>query len=235
MDQLSQFNLNLQNYALTAVQKAAERERLRIARDLHDISGHVFTNLLALMDAVVSSGCKDSNSLIETLTVARRLAQEGLRETRTAFRALRDTVKEPEQGMSAVYKLVSAFREATGIETDFSFGNLPESFNNAIDTTLYRTVQEALTNAIRHGHANKVSIKFWIHQRDLILNIQDNGIGASSLKTGNGLSGMQERISSLRGTFRAGDAPEGGFLITICVPLVNENGGLLRADMKEIP
>jgi signal transduction histidine kinase len=219
IDRLSEFNQDLQRYARTADEEAITRERNRISREIHDISGYIFTNIIALMDAAISMGGKDPSALAELHTTVRVQAKEGLQETRRALRELRASDSHRERGIAAIYKIKSVFERVTGIQVSIEAGNMPPSFGDEIDMAVYRVVQEALTNAMRHGRASHVWVHFWIVDDHLELKVQDDGLGAKDIVKGIGLSGMEERIHHLGGTIQAGNAPEGGFKLLVHIPL----------------
>jgi signal transduction histidine kinase len=219
LDRLTELNLNLQGYARTVDEESSERERNRISREIHDISGYIFTNLIALMDAAGSMRRDDQAGLTDILITARKTAQEGLRETRVALRKLREEQPGMTNSPQAIFKIVSIFRKITGIEVELNLANLPHFLSQDLNLALYRTVQEALTNAVRHGKASYVRVNFWVEGEELRLTITDNGKGAFEVVKGIGITGMEERIGALGGTVRIGRAIEGGFSLTVQVPL----------------
>jgi signal transduction histidine kinase len=219
LDTLAELNLNLQGYARTVDEASTERERNRISREIHDISGYIFTNLIALMDAAGSMRRDDQAGLSDILVTARAQAQEGLRETRAALRKLRKERPDMADSTRAIYKIVSIFRKIAGIEVELSMGNLPHFLSQELNLALYRTVQEALTNAVRHGKATRVRVLFWVESGDILLTIADDGKGAFEVVKGIGLTGMEERIGALGGTIGIGQAAEGGFSLSVRVPL----------------
>jgi len=219
MDTLAELNLNLQGYARTVDEESTERERNRISREIHDISGYIFTNLIALMDAAGSMRRDDQAALTDILITARNQAQEGLRETRVALRKLRSDKPFMADSTQAIFKIVSIFRKVIGIEVELNLGNLPHFLSQDLNLALYRTVQEALTNAVRHGKATHVRMNFWVEGSELSLTVSDNGKGASEVVKGIGLTGMEERIGALGGVVRIGQAFEGGFSLFVQVPL----------------
>jgi signal transduction histidine kinase len=219
LDALAELNLNLQGYARTVDEESSERERNRISREIHDISGYIFTNLIALMDAAGSMRRDDQAGLTDILITARKTAQEGLRETRIALRKLREEQPGMTNSPRSIFKIVSIFRKITGIEVELNLGNLPHFLSQGLNLALYRTVQEALTNAVRHGKATYVRVNFWVEADELGLTIADNGKGAFDVVKGIGLTGMEERIGALGGSVRIGRAPEGGFSLSVHVPL----------------
>jgi signal transduction histidine kinase len=219
LDAIAELNLNLQGYARTVDEESAERERNRISREIHDISGYIFTNLIALMDAAGSLPRDDKAGLTDILVTARAQAQEGLRETRAALRRLRSEQTGLTDCTRAIYKIVSIFRKLAGIEIELNLGNMPHFLSQDLALALYRTVQEALTNAVRHGKATEVRIGFWVEEGILLLSIADNGKGAAEVVKGIGLTGMEERLGALGGGIAFGPAPEGGFSLFARVPL----------------
>jgi signal transduction histidine kinase len=220
LDALTEINMNLQGYARTIDEDASERERNRISREIHDISGYIFTNLIALMDAAGSMRRDDQSGLTDILVTARAQAQEGLRETRAALRKLRSEKSEAVDSAQAIYRIVSIFRKIAGIEVELNLGNLPRLLSSDLNLALYRTVQEGLTNAIRHGKATFVRVGFWVVEPgEIRLTIADNGKGAFEVVKGIGLAGMDERIGALGGKVEIGRAPEGGFSLSVSVPL----------------
>jgi len=216
---ISELNLNLQGYARTVDEESAERERNRISREIHDISGYIFTNLIALMDAAGSMPRNDTVALADILVTARAQAQEGLRETRIALRKLRSEQSGLTDCTRAIYKIVSIFRKLAGIEIELNLGNMPHFLPQDLGLALYRTVQEGLTNAVRHGRARCVRVSFWAEGGDLLLTIADDGKGAGEIIKGIGLSGMEERLGALGGSVSVSSAPEGGFTLSARVPL----------------
>jgi len=219
---LTIFSQSLQSYARTAELEAAKKERYRISREIHDISGYMFTNIIAMMDAIIASGCRNSDQTSEMCSAARSQAQEGLVETRRALHLLRKSDTEREVGMRAIYKIKKIFESTTGVQVEIESGNLDATFGDELDLILYRIVQEGLTNALRHGHATCVRILFWIVEDSVQVIILDNGTGAKKIIKGIGLAGMEERISRLGGVVRAENAPEGGFQLTVTIPLLKE-------------
>ncbi|MEA4861319.1 hypothetical protein SDC9_87184 [bioreactor metagenome] len=219
---LTIFSQSLQSYARTAELEAAKKERYRISREIHDISGYMFTNIIAMMDAIVATGCRDCEKTSEMCSGARSQAQEGLVETRRALHLLRKSDQEREVGMKAIHKIKKIFEGTTGVQVEIESGNLPSSFGDEIDLILYRIVQEGLTNALRHGHATRVRMLFWIVGDSVQVIILDNGTGAKKIIKGIGLAGMEERISKLGGQVKAENAPEGGFQLTVTIPMQKE-------------
>ncbi|MEN6382473.1 MAG: histidine kinase dimerization/phosphoacceptor domain-containing protein, partial [Rectinema sp.] len=116
IEHLSKINQDLQSYARTIDEEAIASERNRISREIHDISGYRFTNIIALMDAAMSMGGRNPEKLQELYIAARSQAKDGILETRRALQALRTDELYRKRGIAAIYKICSVFHEVTGIK-----------------------------------------------------------------------------------------------------------------------
>lgn len=218
MSNMSLLNQKLQSAARKRGMQAAREERLRISRDMHDSLGYVFTNIAALMDAAVSSGCKNKRQTQETCQLAREQAQHGLQEMRKTLRSIREVQDPFFQSIDTVYQLKKIFEEVTGIRVVIESGNMKKNYGKELNAVLIRTVQEAFTNAVRHGRATRIDILFWEFPDYLSMTVCDNGIGSKEIVKGIGLAGMEERLVKLNGSLQATSPDEGGFRLTVRIP-----------------
>lgn len=218
MSNMSLLNRKLQSAARKRGMQAAHEERLRISRDMHDSLGYVFTNIAALMDAAVSSGCKNKRQTQETCQLAREQAQHGLQEMRKTLRSIREVQDPFFQSIDTVYQLKKIFEEVTGIRVVIESGNMKKNYGKELNAVLIRTVQEAFTNAVRHGRATRIDILFWEFPDYLSMTVCDNGIGSKEIVKGIGLAGMEERLVKLNGSLQATSPDEGGFRLTVRIP-----------------
>lgn len=220
-DQLMQANLSFQEYATAAGQTAKENERERITREIHDSSGYVYTNLIALIEVAISIGQSDPERLSDVLFEAREQARMGLSETRRSLRKLRESTDSQAFGTRRLVEVLRTFQKVTGAHVDVELGNARRTYGEEIDRAVYRLVQEGLTNAIRHGHASRIWVYFWHSDGQLKVYIRDNGRGAVTVKKGIGLSGMGERIASLGGQLQV-ESNLQGFQIRAEIPIQNK-------------
>jgi len=218
MSNMRLLNQKLQSAARKRGLQAAHEERLRISRDMHDSLGYVFTNIAALMDAAVSSGCKNKRQTQETCQLAREQAQHGLQEMRKTLRSIREVQDPFFQSIDTVYQLKKIFEEVTGIRVVIESGNMKKNYGKELNAVLIRTVQEAFTNAVRHGRATRIDILFWEFPDYLSMTVCDNGIGSKEIVKGIGLAGMEERLVKLNGSLQATSPDEGGFRLTVRIP-----------------
>ena len=219
MTQMSTLNHKLQKAAKKWREDAAEEERLRISRDMHDSLGYVFTNIIALMDGAVSSNGENWKQLQEICQIVRDQAKTGLTETRKTLHAIRN-IKEPFfRSIDTLYQLKKIFEEVTGIHIVIETGNIKQNYGLAVNTVLVRSLQEAFTNSVRHGRATHIEIQLWEFPDYLSMTITDNGIGSKKIVKGIGLAGMEERLMKVGGSLETLSPQEGGFRLIITIPL----------------
>jgi len=216
--QLTDANIGFQSYVKTLEIQTLIEERKRVSREIHDTVGYVLTNIIMMMEA--ASLLSDENKIKrnEILFTARNQAQKGLEETRAALRHLRNETIVKTYGINMIEELVSVFQQATGIDIKVEYGNLSGFTNDRIDAIIFRTIQEGMTNAFRHGMATIIRINFWITNKTLRVSIHDNGIGSKEIVDGIGVAGMRERIHDIGGEIAIGNV-EDGFKIDIEIPL----------------
>ena len=220
MTQMSVINHELQDYAKNKGKEAAEEERLRITRDMHDSCGYVFVNIISLMQACISSSPTDWSRTTEIFETVRNLASQGLQETRQTLRAIRDIQNPVENNLDSLYQIKSIFQKVTGIEVILDRGNIKSDYGRTINKIIIRIMQEGLTNSVKHGHATLVCVYFRDEGNCLYMTVKDNGIGSKQIVKGIGFAGMEERLKAVGGEIEAGISAEGGFKLDIKIPLV---------------
>lgn len=186
-----------------------EAERLRIARDLHDLTGHHLTALS--LELEIASHLATADAVAENLERARAITKELLGTVRTAVGQMRT---EP-------VSLATALRElAAGIPSlDISVeitGTPRLKVEQAV--TILRCVQEAITNTKRHTEAQAARIRIDDDTHDIQVIVADDGEGTARIVPGHGLTGMRERIELLGGTLELHSAPGAGFTVTAHLP-----------------
>jgi len=202
--------------------KAQEDERERIARELHDQTGQDLTGLSLGLKSLESSVHGDEG--IATLRWLESLtAQIGSNLHKTAGE-LRPTSLSDVGLLRALETLVSEWSERFGVKVDFHARRLEhERLGEEIETTVYRVVQEALTNVLKHAAASTVSLVLEGHENSLQIIVEDNGRGfdpdAATARTRLGLAGMRERLALIGGTLSIDSAPGAGTTLYVRVPL----------------
>jgi signal transduction histidine kinase len=210
----------VQRDALRRVVAGQELERQRLARELHDETGQALTSILLGLKAVeeaptiekVRAGANELRELVvATLQDVRRLAVE-----------LRPKALDDFGLAAALERLTQTFSEATGIEVQLEAALGEERLPGEVETTLYRIVQEALTNIVKHARARKVSILLTRRGGAAAAVIEDDGGGfdpAAVRHDGLGLLGMSERVALLEGKLTVESSPEAGTTLVAEVPL----------------
>jgi signal transduction histidine kinase len=214
------FNHRLQEMVRRRSEEAVIRDRLRFTRDLHDSCGYAFTNIILVADAAVSRGKIDTTQSQEILHNIRKLASKGLSDTRETLHLIRKINEPYMKSIDAICQLKTIFEEVTGIEVSVEWGNMKPEYGPVINKVITKIIQEAFTNAVRHGKATRILIQFWEFPQELSMTVTDNGIGATVVIKGIGLAGMEERIESIGGKLDVLTPAEGGFRLIITIPLI---------------
>jgi two-component system, sensor histidine kinase and response regulator len=199
---------------------AAIEERNRIAREIHDSLGHSLTALNVQLQAAASLLQSDPAQAQPFLSQAQHLAATAMQDVRQSVRALREDEGVERSLEDAIASLAEEFRQVTGV-TPTTRIQLTEAVPASVSKTLYRVLQEALTNASKYAHATHVDIQLVTTDALACLNFKDNGRGFDcNLETsGYGLQGMQERVAAHNGNFRLTTEPGAGCQIEIEIPL----------------
>ena len=216
--QLTDANIGFQSYVKTLEIQTLIEERKRVSREIHDTVGYVLTNIIMMMEAAALLTDEKKIKRNEIIFTARDQAQKGLAETRAALRHLRNETLVKTYGINMIEELVSVFQQATGIDIKVEYGNLSGFTNDRIDAIIFRTIQEGMTNAFRHGMATVIRINFWISENTLRVSIHDNGIGSKEIVEGIGVAGMRERITAIGGVIDIRNVDD-GFKIDVEIPL----------------
>ena len=221
-DKLAITHEQLRHYALRIEDQATLQERNRIAREIHDGLGHTLAaQTIQLNNALLFWKSEDEKAL-EFLKQAKQLGSEALLEIRKSVSVLRSN---PLQGLSlesAIDKLLQDFQRMTAIEVSNSI-RLPVMLSQELNTTLYRIVQESLTNIHKHADATMVTVGLQQHAGQIYLSIADNGKGFDPAQntTGFGLQGMRERVAAAGGQFAIYSKSENGCRISVSLPSQN--------------
>lgn len=217
---ISNVREQLQQYILQIEDLAALQERNRIARDIHDSLGNALTTLNIQLQTALKLWHLDPAQAQEFLAEAHRLGAIAIKEVRQSVSNIRESElseKSPEELIDA---LVENFHASTGITPSTKI-NLPK-LPIKVATTIYRIVQESLTNICKYAEATEVKIELEAAADSLHLTVQDNGKGfnMSQKRAGFGLQGMHERVAAINGTVQIESEPGCGCKITVEIPLL---------------
>jgi signal transduction histidine kinase len=196
---LAEANLGYQVYASEAGIQSQREERHRITRELHDIIGYTFTNNIMMLEAAVSKIQKDPAKVQQLIELARENSKTGLEKIRHSLYLLRSSELPRTTSIRRVHKLIQVFEMATGINVRADYANTPSQLDDETESFLYYFVQEALTNAFRHGEATSIRVYIFRAAARLVVSVLDNGRGAGEIQEGIGITGMRERLAKLGG------------------------------------
>ena len=209
---LTKANYDFQRYAADAEEMTLKRERQRISREIHDTVGYTMTTLRMMLEAGTDLIADSPLKLEIQMNKALDLINRGHRDIRLALRQLRERESDRPRGLKGLKNLIDLFSETTGVAVRTEWGNLPWRFADDTEATLYRFVQEGMSNSLSHGNATQIDIHFRMDGGDVVVILSDDGVGADVLIEGLGLHGMRERIEECGGRFEARNTGEGFFL-----------------------
>ena len=158
--QLSEMNNQLKDYAAMQKQMGEIEERNRIAREIHDTLGHTMTGLSAGIDACIALIDYSVDETKKQLNIISGVARQGLKDVRRSMKKLRPDTLERESLESAIEKLITEMMSTSKVSIEFQSFLPSLVFEDDEEDTIYRIVQEGITNAIRHGHASRIFINF---------------------------------------------------------------------------
>ncbi len=213
--------------AAASVIKAQEEERRRIARELHDETSQSLTGLIIGIKMVEETIPKTMPDLRERLANIKDLAHQTLNEVHTMAVRLRPSILDDLGLAAALRSYGKELSDNTGIRVDMQLMGLTERLTPELETVLYRVVQEALTNVVRHAEAHNCRVNLRRQEQAVRVMIEDDGRGFEPGQTmasegsgrGLGLHGMRERIELVGGTIEFESRPGAGATIFIEAPL----------------
>jgi PAS domain S-box-containing protein len=206
-----------------SILEISEREKRRITQDLHDGLGQHLTGVAFLSKVLERKLCENSSPHAGDADKIARLVSEAINQTRELAKGLLPVRAEANGLVSALQHLAADVGELFNVSCLFNSGDRVLIRDLDLATHLYRIAQEAVTNAIKHGHAGKIVIDLEHREHKLLLSIQDNGIGLPELiehRDGMGLRMMNYRANMIGATLAIQSNPGGGTAV-ICRLAVN--------------
>jgi len=210
---------------------AAAAERARIARELHDVVAHNVSVIIVQADGAgyaIDRDPEQARRAMEAVSVTGRRALAEMRRMVGVLRA--DGVKEeyaPQPSLSQLDELVAQVRES-GLPVELRVSGVPSELPEGEQLTVYRIVQEALTNTLKHGGPDsRATVEMEYGVRELLLRVTDDGRGAATPERegGHGLVGMRERVAMFGGSVKASPVLGGGFQVVARLPIGDTGAG----------
>jgi signal transduction histidine kinase len=220
---LERLTVDLDHEREEKARAAVAEERVRIARELHDVVAHAISVIVLQARGGRRSLATDPGETREALDMIEATGSQALAEMRRLLGMLRRDDEEialaPQPSLRYLDNLAEQVREA-GLPVDVSIEGKPNELSPGVDLSAYRIVQEALTNALKHAGPATAQVVVRYREKDLELEIADTGLGAgASNEGGHGLAGMRERVSLYGGKIEAGPRDGGGFAVKARLPL----------------
>jgi signal transduction histidine kinase len=226
--------MELERARAEEARRRASEERLRIARELHDVLAHNISLINVQAGVALHLMDEQSEQARTALTAIKQASNEALGELRSVLDVLRQGNEEPPRsptsGLAHLDELLARTR-ATGLRVTKHVEGTPRMLPAGPDLAAFRIVQEALTNVRRHAGEAEATVRVEYGDGDLIVQVDDDGRGVSSHAIdggGKGIEGMRERAVALGGELEAGPRPGGGFRVRARFPLGADTTGETR-------
>jgi signal transduction histidine kinase len=214
----------LQVYAAQVAELVAVEERNRLARDIHDSLGHYLAGVNIQLERARVFHARDPQQSLLAIQEAKQAAEEALRDVRRSVAGLRET----DPSFSLRHSLATLLNNlaSDSLQVDFQFSGDESGYNRMALLTLYRAVQEGLTNIQKHANATQVKLEVELGEHQARLCLSDNGRGfdpnrqppAATNGSGYGLQGIRERIGLVRGQMTLTSTRQQGTTLLITVP-----------------
>ena len=212
-----QVNHELENYAAVSEKIAEDKERKRLAREIHDTLGHALTGIASGVDACIAMIDINPEATKKQLMVISKVVRQGIVDVRNSLNKLRPGALEQHGFKGAIENMIEEFTSVSDLTISLDYRLDKVDFENTKEDILFRVIQESVTNAVRHGDATHIDISLYIEDNSLYLKIQDNGQGCEEIHYGFGLKQMKERLGMINGKV-AYDGHH-GFLTIVTIPL----------------
>lgn len=219
--QLKDANIKLQDYSKTVENMSKTQERNRLAKEIHDTIGHALTNIVSGLDASLILIDESIPETKEQITLSRDIASQGIIDIRRSVKALRPDALVHSSIKIAIDKMLSKIESSTKVKIINNNKLESNSYDTDEEEAIYRTVQESITNSIRHGGASIIEVSLSEMNNIVHIKIQDNGSGCENLEEGFGIFHMKERIAMLNGEITY--SSKNGFIIDANIPLRKRN------------
>ena len=213
-----QANRELNSYLALSEKIAEDRERKRIAREIHDTLGHALTGISAGIDAVKVLVDIDTNRAKEQLNNVSVVVRDGIRDVRGSLNKMRPGALENNTLKEALIKIIREYEAISNLEIHLLYKWDNIDLDIAKEDIVFRVIQESITNSVRHGHAKTIWIELLEEEEAYVMTIQDDGVGFDELHYGYGLKQMQERLMIIGGSVRFENRD--GFYTHIKIPKI---------------
>lgn len=217
-EKLKSANMKLQEYALQVEEMTVTRERTKVAQELHDSLGHSLMALSMHLEFAKKICTAKPEKVEEVLTQSEKIAKSSINDLRKAVSLLNSEIEITDLDDS-IKKLISNFYLVSNLKITYTKNKSISALSPHIKTSIYKAMQECVTNSLKHGSATEINIKITADDENVEVIITDNGIGCNNIVKSNGLKGIESRISSLDGAVYYFSHDNLGFGIKLSIPI----------------
>lgn len=215
---LKKANADLEAYYETIEEVTQLRERTRISREIHDGVGHALSTTLIQLQAIEMRLEQCENENAAHIARLADFIRDALENTRNIVHAMGNQAQKEKQFKHEIAELCHKFSTFTGVKIAVTQTENFPSITTMQSEALFRVTQECLTNSVKHGKATTIKIVLSSTDKNILLTISDNGLGAESHQEGFGLTQMKNRISELHGHLQYESQINNGFTTYITIP-----------------
>jgi signal transduction histidine kinase len=222
--ELSEAHRRLRLSAAREADMATLRERNRLAREMHDSLGHALVSIAIKLEAAQRLYGVDVARATAEMEETKALVRSTMTDLRHSLQGLRPAALEEQPLDRALVEMAGEMGRRAGVEAGCTVDPRAAQLDRAVQETLYRVTQEALTNVAKHAHAQHVTLSLALRDGSAVLEVCDDGVGLAAERAGAagyGVRGMRERVEAQGGTLTLRPRPAGGTELQARVPVGN--------------
>lgn len=217
--ELAESYKKLKIYSEKIEELTVAKERQRLAQEIHDSLGHYLTATIMHLDYIEKIVLTDSVKAHEVIKKTQNLAKSSIDQVRMAVNTLKDSHPLEKGILPVIKEMTEAIEITEKISVRCNIDMKIEALDPSIKSAIFRSIQECLTNSLRHGKVSEIGIEAGFKGKNLSLTFTDNGIGCEKIIKGNGILGIEERINMLNGRTCYQSQLGQGFSMTISIPI----------------
>jgi signal transduction histidine kinase len=217
-DKLAVAHAQLQKYSERSEELAKIKERNRLAREIHDTVGHCLTGISLGLAATRELAKTEPTTVGDQLSRLDELSRQGLLDIRRSLKELRPDMLERRNLSAALHSLAEEINGCSTRRVELAIAGDADALSPALEETVYRIVQESITNAVRHGNAKRVRIDLSVEEDALRIEVEDDGEGCAVVAEGFGIRYMRERVLDHDGFLEIESSPGEGFSLSVFIP-----------------
>lgn len=217
--ELRSANEKLEEYAKVSEEIVKMKERNRLAREIHDILGHTFTSITMGLEACLAIFPIDPEKAKVQLEKILDTSKKGLLDVRRSVRELKIDAHKNYSFVTSLQNLAKDINACTDTIVHIEFKGEIMKLKNDEEQTIFRIVQESITNSMRHGKAKHVNVQIEFGYYKINIHIDDDGIGCDTIESGFGLTHMKERVELLNGNIYFQTFKNSGFITEVSIPV----------------